>query len=122
MAARVTDRWEIGDIVALEEANDWRLARQRGGAVEKLALMAQGIGGGTRIGESLATFNRWHARRVINSRTAVMIVFDGHDTGEPKQLAEEMLRLRSWRQGGDPSGRNDFGRLDRRWLRARRDT
>ena len=31
-------------------------------AVEKLALMAQGIGGGTRIGESLATFNRWHAR------------------------------------------------------------
>src|SRR5262245_37754674 len=31
-------------------------------AVDKLALMAQGIGGGTRIGESLATFNRWHAR------------------------------------------------------------
>ena len=45
--------------------------------------MAQGIGGGTRIGESLATFNRWHARRVINSRTAVMIVSDGYDTGEP---------------------------------------
>ena len=31
-------------------------------AVEKLSLMAQGIGGGTRIGESLATFNRWHAQ------------------------------------------------------------
>ena len=52
-------------------------------AVEKLSLMAQGIGGGTRIGDSLATFNRWHARRVINSRTAVMIVSDGYDTGEP---------------------------------------
>src|SRR5262249_33411679 len=52
-------------------------------AVEKLSLMAQGIGGGTRIGESLATFNRWHARRVINSRTALMIVSDGYDTGEP---------------------------------------
>jgi uncharacterized protein with von Willebrand factor type A (vWA) domain len=63
-------------------------------AVEKLSLMAQGIGGGTRIGESLATFNRWHARRVINSRTAVMIVSDGYDTGEPGQLAEEMRRLR----------------------------
>jgi uncharacterized protein len=62
-------------------------------AVEKLALMAQGIGGGTRIGESLAAFNRWHARRVINSRTAVMIVSDGYDTGEPEQLAEEMRRL-----------------------------
>jgi len=63
-------------------------------AVEKLALMAQGIGGGTRIGESLATFNRWHARRVINSRTALMIVSDGYDTGEPEELAQEMRRLR----------------------------
>ena len=63
-------------------------------AVDKLALMAQGIGGGTKIGESLATFNRWHARRVINSRTAVMIVSDGYDTGEPERLAEEMHRLR----------------------------
>jgi uncharacterized protein with von Willebrand factor type A (vWA) domain len=63
-------------------------------AVDKLALMAQGIGGGTRIGESLATFNRWHARRVINSRTAVMIVSDGYDTGGPEQLGEEMRRLR----------------------------
>ena len=63
-------------------------------AVERLGLMAQGIGGGTRIGESLATFNRWHARRVINSRTAVMIVSDGYDTGEPERLAGEMRRLR----------------------------
>ena len=63
-------------------------------AVEKLSLMAQGIGGGTRIGDSLAAFNRWHARRVINSRTAVMIVSDGYDTGEPGQLATEMRRLR----------------------------
>ena len=63
-------------------------------AVDKLALMAQGVGGGTRIGESLATFNRWHARRVINSRTAIMIVSDGYDTGEPAQLGEEMRRLR----------------------------
>lgn len=63
-------------------------------AVDRLSLMAQGIGGGTRIGESLATFNRWHARRVINSRTAVMIVSDGYDTGEPDQLANEMRRLR----------------------------
>jgi uncharacterized protein with von Willebrand factor type A (vWA) domain len=63
-------------------------------AVDKLSLMAQGIGGGTRIGESLATFNRWHARRVINSRTAVMIVSDGYDTGEPDRLGAEMRRLR----------------------------
>ncbi len=63
-------------------------------AVDRLSLMAQGIGGGTRIGESLATFNRWHAKRVINSRTAVMIVSDGYDTGEPERLGIEMARLR----------------------------
>jgi uncharacterized protein with von Willebrand factor type A (vWA) domain len=63
-------------------------------AVDRLGLMAQGIGGGTRIGESLATFNRWHARRVINSRTAVMIVSDGYDTGEPELLGAQMRRLR----------------------------
>jgi uncharacterized protein with von Willebrand factor type A (vWA) domain len=63
-------------------------------AVDRLGLMAQGIGGGTRIGESLATFNRWHARRVVNSRTAMMIVSDGYDTGEPELLAAQMRRLR----------------------------
>jgi uncharacterized protein len=62
-------------------------------AVDRLALMAQGIGGGTRIGESLADFNRWHAARVINSRTAVVLVSDGYDTGEPEQLGAEMQRL-----------------------------
>jgi uncharacterized protein with von Willebrand factor type A (vWA) domain len=63
-------------------------------AVEKLSLMAEGIGGGTRIGGSLATFNRWHAKRVITSRTVLMIVSDGYDTGEPDYLAAEMRRLR----------------------------
>jgi uncharacterized protein with von Willebrand factor type A (vWA) domain len=63
-------------------------------AVDRMSLMAQGIGGGTRIGESLATFNKWHAKRVINSRTAVMIVSDGYDTGEPERLGLEMARLR----------------------------
>jgi uncharacterized protein with von Willebrand factor type A (vWA) domain len=63
-------------------------------AVDRLSLMAQGIGGGTRIGECLAAFNRWHAARVINSRTAVMIVSDGYDTGDPERLAAEMRRLR----------------------------
>ncbi len=63
-------------------------------AVDRLSLMAQGIGGGTRIGECLATFNRWHAKRVITARTAMMIVSDGYDTGAPERLGDEMRRLR----------------------------
>jgi uncharacterized protein len=64
-----------------------------GRALERLSLLAQGVGGGTRIGESLATFNRWHARSVIHSRTCVMIISDGYDTGSPAAMAVEMQRL-----------------------------
>jgi uncharacterized protein with von Willebrand factor type A (vWA) domain len=61
--------------------------------VERMTLIAQGVGGGTRIGDSLATFNRWHARRVIHSRTCVMIVSDGYDTGPAAHLGAEMAAL-----------------------------
>jgi uncharacterized protein with von Willebrand factor type A (vWA) domain len=63
-------------------------------ALDRLALMAQGIGGGTKIGESLATFDRWHARRAIHSRTCVIILSDGYDTGEPALLDSSMRALR----------------------------
>ena len=63
-------------------------------AVERMSLMSDGVGGGTRIGECLATFNQWHARRVLNSRSCVMILSDGYDTGTPEALAREMQRLR----------------------------
>jgi uncharacterized protein with von Willebrand factor type A (vWA) domain len=62
-------------------------------ALDRLSIMAQGTGGGTRIGESLQTFNRWHAARVIHSRTAVMIVSDGYETGDAALLAREMAAL-----------------------------
>jgi uncharacterized protein with von Willebrand factor type A (vWA) domain len=63
-------------------------------ALDRLAILAQGAGGGTKIGESLATFNRWHAARVIHSRTCVMIVSDGYDTGDAALLGREMQQLR----------------------------
>jgi uncharacterized protein with von Willebrand factor type A (vWA) domain len=71
---------------ALREKNATR-------AIERLSLMATGIGGGTRIGECLASFNRRHAKRVITSRTAVMILSDGYDTGAPERLGQEMAAL-----------------------------
>jgi uncharacterized protein with von Willebrand factor type A (vWA) domain len=62
-------------------------------ALDRLSIMAQGAGGGTRIGESLQTFNRWHAARVIHSRTCVMIVSDGYETGDAALLGREMGQL-----------------------------
>jgi len=62
-------------------------------ALDRLSIMAQGAGGGTRIGESLKTFNRWHAARAIHSRTCVMIVSDGYETGDAALLGREMAAL-----------------------------
>jgi uncharacterized protein with von Willebrand factor type A (vWA) domain len=63
-------------------------------ALDRLALMAAGVGGGTKIGECLAAFNRVHAKRVIHSRTCMMILSDGYDTGPPDLLASAMRDLR----------------------------
>jgi hypothetical protein len=49
--------------------------------------------GGTRIGESLAEFNREYGR-IIDRRTIVIILSDGWDTGDPEALATEMLRIK----------------------------
>lgn len=57
---------------------------------EKLTLISRGWAGGTRIGESLQAFNRAHARRVIDSRTFVLIMSDGYDTGSAGLLAEQI--------------------------------
>jgi uncharacterized protein with von Willebrand factor type A (vWA) domain len=62
-------------------------------ALDRLSMMAQGAGGGTRIGECMQTFNRWHAARVIHSRTCVMIVSDGYETGDARLLGREMAAL-----------------------------
>ena len=63
-------------------------------AVDRLSLLAEGVGGGTRIGACLAQFHRWHARRVLTSRTVLMIVSDGYDTGAPGALGTAMAALR----------------------------
>ena len=63
-------------------------------ALDRLALMAAGVGGGTKIGGCLAMFNRMHAKRVIHSRTCVMILSDGYDTGPPELLSSAMRDLR----------------------------
>lgn len=49
--------------------------------------------GGTRIGESLAQFNReWP--HLVDRRTIAIVLSDGWDTGEPELLAAELLRIK----------------------------
>jgi uncharacterized protein len=49
--------------------------------------------GGTRIGESLAEFNR-HWAHLVDRRTIVIVLSDGWDTGDPDVLATELLRIK----------------------------
>jgi uncharacterized protein len=77
----------------LAHISDAMKERDAGRALDRLSIMAEGAGGGTRIGESLQTFNRWHAARVIHSRTCVMIVSDGYETGDAALLGREMAAL-----------------------------
>lgn len=50
-------------------------------------------GGGTRIGESLRTFNHCWGRRVLGRGAVVLLISDGWDCGDPALLAREMARL-----------------------------
>jgi uncharacterized protein with von Willebrand factor type A (vWA) domain len=77
----------------LAHVSDAMKERDAQRALDRLSMLAQGAGGGTKIGESLATFNRWHAARVIHSRTCVMIVSDGYETGDAALLGREMKAL-----------------------------
>ena len=72
---------------ALHDPDPWR-------AQARLNMIAQGWAGGTRIGESLAQFNREHGKRAVHKRTAVIILSDGYDTGEPQALSDALAQLR----------------------------
>jgi uncharacterized protein with von Willebrand factor type A (vWA) domain len=81
-------------------------------AIEHLSSDPVGWSGGTKIGASLAEFNAaW--LDLVDSRTIVILLSDGWDTGEPELLADELARLQQ-RAGrivwlnpllGDPSYR-----------------
>jgi uncharacterized protein with von Willebrand factor type A (vWA) domain len=62
-------------------------------ALDRLSMMAQGTGGGTKIGECLQAFNRHHAAHLLHSRSCVTIVSDGYETGDASLLGEEMAAL-----------------------------
>jgi uncharacterized protein len=72
---------------ALSDPDPWR-------SQERLHVLAVGWGGGTRIGECLRDFNRGAGARLVHSRSGVIIVSDGYDTGEPEVLAEALATLR----------------------------
>jgi len=63
-------------------------------AVNRMSLLAQGFGGGTRIGGNLAAFNAQYAKRLVSGRSVVLILSDGFDTDPPQVIGAELARLK----------------------------
>ncbi|HET7037412.1 MAG TPA: VWA domain-containing protein [Thermomicrobiaceae bacterium] len=62
-------------------------------AMVRVAREVQDWSGGTRIGQSLQSFNAQWARRVLRNGAVVLIISDGWDRGDPEILRKEMERL-----------------------------
>ena len=62
-------------------------------AVDEVSKVVLDWSGGTRIGETLRSFNLKWSRRMRTNKSVVMIISDGWDRGEPDLLATEIARL-----------------------------
>ena len=62
-------------------------------ALEQVGEQVDDWSGGTRIGHSLHTFNRYWGRRVLTQGAVVMLITDGLDRDAGDGLAEEVERL-----------------------------
>lgn len=62
-------------------------------AISEVASQVHDWAGGTRIGESLKTFNYDWGRRVLGRGAIVLLISDGWDRGDPELLRGEIARL-----------------------------
>jgi len=60
---------------------------------DTLNSLAKGWVGGTKIAESLATFNSEYLRRNVNNKTTVLVFSDGFDTAPVEKLIPEVATL-----------------------------
>jgi uncharacterized protein len=63
-------------------------------ALNRLTLLADGFGGGSKIGGALDQFSRSYARKFVTGRSVVIILSDGYDTDPPARLASALQRLK----------------------------
>jgi uncharacterized protein with von Willebrand factor type A (vWA) domain len=63
-------------------------------SLKKLSATVMSWSGGTRIGESLATFNAVYGRKLLSPDTFFILLSDGWDTGEPERLASQLHDIR----------------------------
>jgi uncharacterized protein with von Willebrand factor type A (vWA) domain len=90
-AGRQVDAFTFG--TRLTRLTPYLVGRDPDRALQAAAHAVPDWAGGTRIGENLAAFNRIYGRRGLTRGAVVVIVSDGWERGDPRQLGEEMARL-----------------------------
>ena len=68
--------------------------RDPGAAITEVSEAVSDWSTGTKIGDSIGTFNREWSRRVCRGGPIVLIISDGWERGDPEVLSREMARLR----------------------------
>jgi uncharacterized protein with von Willebrand factor type A (vWA) domain len=63
-------------------------------AIGRMSLMADGFGGGSKIGPSLELFASTYAKRFVDGRSVVMILSDGYDTAPPEHINAALAKLK----------------------------
>ena len=63
-------------------------------AIGRMSLMADGFGGGSKIGPSLRRFADTYAKRFVDGRSVVLILSDGYDTEHPQMISDALENLR----------------------------
>lgn len=63
-------------------------------AIGRMSLMADGFGGGSKIGPSLKRFADTYAKRFVDGRSVVLILSDGYDTEDPQMISDALEKLR----------------------------
>ena len=78
---------------SLTRVTDYFKNEDIGEALDRIAREVHDWSGGTRIGQSLRTFNQEYGRKLVDHNTIVLILSDGLDTGDAEVLGEAMEEL-----------------------------
>ncbi len=63
-------------------------------ALGRMSLMANGFGGGTKLGSALCALAEQYGRNAVNGRTVLIVLSDGYDTDPPELVARALARLK----------------------------
>lgn len=63
-------------------------------ALNRITLLADGFGGGSKIGVTLQQFAQSYARKFVDGRSVVLILSDGYDCDSPDRIGAALAKLK----------------------------